>query len=193
MPTIPTERAKHKRRWFQISLRSLLRGTLAISLVLGLLVRERHKGRLEREAIAVLTQKGCYVDYHVLATPAPDWYCIFLGGDPNQQVVLENTMHAENFDDDDLALIGRLKGLKVLYLLHGRVTDDGLVHLRGLSDLKELCLSGNNVTNTGLVHLRGLTQMKRLDLMRTSVTQSGVDELRQTLPNVEMNWQSTGR
>ena len=73
-------------------------------------------------------------------------------------------------------------------LLNGhQVTDATLVYLKGLTKLTALSLSATQVTDAGMVHLLGLTNLQTLNLSRTQVTDAGVAELRQALPNCEIN------
>jgi hypothetical protein len=50
--------------------------------------------------------------------------------------------------------VGRLTGLKRLYLYDTKVTDAGLMHLAGLAQLELVILTGTGVTERGVEGLR---------------------------------------
>ena len=91
-------------------------------------------------------------------------------------------------DDSTLARVAKHDSLKRLYLRGTRITDDGLKHLTGLTKLEKLDLVETGITDAGLVHLRGLSSLKKLYLTETRVTKDGVRNLKQALPNVEIEW-----
>jgi len=81
--------------------------------------------------------------------------------------------------DAELAHLGKLKGLKALFLLGGnRVTDVGLERLKDLEHLSCLHLSDTHVTDAGLEHLKNLKSLRELNLSRTQVTDAGLVHLR---------------
>ena len=49
--------------------------------------------------------------------------------------------------DKTLAIVGRMPGLRHLYLMQTKVTDSGLENLRGLEDLSVLDLRGTRVSS----------------------------------------------
>ena len=77
--------------------------------------------------------------------------------------------------------------LKMLLLSRTRVTDAGLVYLKALSNLETLTLNSTQITDVGLVHLKVMTNLQKLYLSFTQVTDAGIAELRQALPNCEIN------
>ncbi len=92
-------------------------------------------------------------------------------------------------DNSTLERVGKHGSLTRLYLSGTRITDDGLKHLTGLTKLEQLYLVETDITDAGLVHLRGLSSLKKLYLTETRVTKDGVKNLKQVLPNVEIEWQ----
>jgi hypothetical protein len=93
-------------------------------------------------------------------------------------------------DNSTLARVAKRGSLTRLYLRGTRITDDGLKHLTGLTKLEKLDLVETGITDAGLVHLRGLSSLKKLYLTETRVTKDGVRNLKQALPNVEIEWQN---
>jgi Leucine Rich repeat len=86
-----------------------------------------------------------------------------------EQLSIANT----GITDGSLALVGRLRHLRILYLYDTRVTDSGLAHLQNLIKLKTLILDGTKVTDSGLLLLRRLTSLRELDVRKTPVTDKG--------------------
>ena len=66
--------------------------------------------------------------------------------------------------EDALACVGRLVGLRRLYLKNVSLTDARLSALRGLADLEGLSLPSNRITGKGLGLLSGLGKIEVLNL-----------------------------
>jgi len=83
--------------------------------------------------------------------------------------------------------LGHLKGLTGLQLLFlsDKITDAGVEHLKGLTGLQYLWLGGK-ITDAGIEHLKGLTGLEFLGLSGTQVTDAGVQQLKQSLPNLNV-------
>ena len=77
---------------------------------------------------------------------------------------------ASNINDDTLAQLEKLPGLKFVGLRSARITDAGLDHLAKLKDLEVLDLEGTPVTDAGIEKLADLGRLYRILLNRTSVT-----------------------
>ena len=91
-------------------------------------------------------------------------------------------------DPMDMRAIAReiaSKGIPGLWL--GGAEDEDLAHLKGLTGLRELWLSGTQITDAGLAHLKGLTGLRELGLSYTKVTDAGVNSLRKALPGVNIH------
>jgi len=86
--------------------------------------------------------------------------------------------------DDDLRLVGHLRGLVKLRICGDRVSDAGLASLTRLTGLKELELSCPNVGEAGLAQLKGLEQLQRLQIWRCRLTPAALDRLAR-LPRLE--------
>lgn len=81
--------------------------------------------------------------------------------------------------DAGLAGLDRLTELRLLDLSNSKVTDDGLQWLSSCSELKFLFLSGTQTSDEGLRWLSGLSQLETLILSGTRVTGSGMSHLSQ--------------
>ncbi len=80
----------------------------------------------------------------------------------------------KEFDEDGLAELSRLTGLRALIVRGRNLTDKGLVHLSHLTGLRILHLGGTGVTDRGLWHLEGLDRLEEFGLARTAVTDVGL-------------------
>jgi hypothetical protein len=116
----------------------------------------------------------------------------------------------EGFSDRGLVCLDGLPNLRRLQISHGSFTAEGLAHIRSnpkltgvmlsaceLSDdslahlaalpwLSELWLMGSTVSDEAIVHLAQLRGLKRLDLDDTNFTIKGVRQLREALPNCQI-------
>jgi hypothetical protein len=86
-----------------------------------------------------------------------------------EELNLENT----GITDADMALIGRLHHLRVLFLYGTHITDAGLAQLQTMTGLRTLNLDGTRVTDAGVLGLRRLTELEKLGLGNTSITDNG--------------------
>ena len=127
MPPARPNTAKHGRRWFQFSLRTLLLLMLVSGCGAGWFVRKVQQARAQREAAQAIEELGGAVTYAS-------------GGRMRTAV----------------AWLGELLGeeLRTLSLSGTQVTDAGLECLRGLTELRELALSNNQVTDAGVNELK---------------------------------------
>jgi hypothetical protein len=75
--------------------------------------------------------------------------------------------------------------VQYLQLSSTRINNTGLAHLGKLTGLRVLWLYDTAVSDMGLVHLRGLTGLRVLNLRSTLVTSAGVDALQEALPQCE--------
>ncbi|MBN9524421.1 hypothetical protein J0H58_38890 [bacterium] len=83
-------------------------------------------------------------------------------------------MYHRDLGDAALAEVGKLTGLRVLFLTGTNVTDAGLKHLAGLRGLEELELADTRVTDASLAQLAKLPTLKTLRVNRTAVTEAGL-------------------
>src|SRR5262245_38107229 len=87
-------------------------------------------------------------------------------------------LRGEKVTDSTLGHVGRLTGLRLLYLgSNTRVTDAGLANLKELPRLRNLSL-GMQVTDAGMAHLRGHTNLEELSFNSTQLTDAGLVHLK---------------
>lgn len=85
-----------------------------------------------------------------------------------------------------IGAIGQLRHLKSLDLCKSRTTDADLKYLTPLTRLERLELNDTLVTDAGLQSLSHSKQLKHLNIRDTGVTAGGVSDLRQRLPNCDI-------
>jgi internalin A len=173
-------------RFMRLSVRGLIVLVLVIGAGLGWLV---HTARIQREAVAALDNVGCHISYdwnwqngmYVPGGPpwAPKWLVELIGVDYFGHVTRVMISDRSKASDATLEPIGRLIGLKQLFLFESSVGDAGLIRLKGLSNLATLDLSGTRVTDAGLTHLSGLDKLTRLELRGFHVTEAGLTHVRE--------------
>lgn len=196
MTTTPSTTPKPRRRWLQVSLRTMLVLVLLISVPLGWLGMKMREAREQQAAAEAIRSFGGWVEYESEQEPADDeypsvafrldarferrgpaWLCGWLGDDFFVRII------AVNGESDGVlehaARLPHLSSLSVGPLCRKPfacypVTDAGLKHLKESSQLRELMLNQTQVTDAGLTHLRGLHQLQHLDLSGTQVTDAGL-------------------
>jgi hypothetical protein len=94
--------------------------------------------------------------------------------------------------DSSMALISDFGNLTKLHLSQTNIDDGSLQHLSGLEHLEYLNLYGTNITDEGLSHLAALRSLESLFVWQTRVTEFGVDQLKNQLPNLQIDtgWNS---
>lgn len=177
-----TPNRRPRRRYLNVSLRSLLLVILAIGAWLGWLV---HGARVQREAVAAIERSGGWSAYDWEWKDGdkirngkpwgPRWLVDLIGVDFFGSVVI--VVLPEAGSDAVLAHIGHLSRLEELNLSFSPVTDAGVAHMKGLTHLKDLSLRGTRVTDTGVAHLAGLEGLRRLHLGGTGITDRGMTYL----------------
>jgi len=199
--------AKRKRRWWQFNLKTLLAGTMVVSVVFACLGVNLRRARDQMEAVTAIEKLGGMVNYDYQWDESagyydasrqprgPSWLRKWLGGDFFDSVVAVNMVSGGigsasgilslgKATDADLVHVERLRKLKWLSLQRMKVTDDGLMHLNGLTNLESLLLGNTQVGDSGLVHLKKLNNLKQLDLRGTQLTNVGLMHLK-GLENLE--------
>lgn len=84
--------------------------------------------------------------------------------------------------------VGKVAGMKRLYLTDTRIDDEGARHLKDLTGLLELNLDGTQLTDAGLVHLHGMKELAAVRLQRTKVTRDGARALAAALPRCRVEY-----
>ena len=91
------------------------------------------------------------------------------------------------FTNDALESVAKLRGLESLTIgYYTNVNDNGLIHLLGLRHLDTLRLEGTNFTDDVVKYIVAMRSLKKLILSSTSITADGIDQLRQDLPELEI-------
>ena len=187
--------AKHRRNWWQFSLRTLLVVVALLCVLFAWMGAKFNRVRQQRQAIAELKERGFVVllDYeeHLISPsglvepPGPKFLRNWLGDDFFDEVIsassdvsLDSDGSARELTDDDLKLLGRFPQLTYLSLAGDiRITDKQLALLAELSQLQYLSLDGCPVTDSGMAHIARLRQLSFLDLSGTSITDAGLAQL----------------
>lgn len=177
---------KPKRRWMQVSLRTLLVLVTLLCIALAMWVEPAER---QRRAVAAIEALGGKIEYvssaidtesrpkRILRRWLPQAYidevwCVYLA--------------ETQITDAGLAHLQGLTGLRTIVLDKTQITDVGLTTLQGLTGLQVLWLQATQVSDAGLTHLQGLTGLQLLHLTGTRVTQEGVAQLRRVLPRCEI-------
>ncbi len=157
---------KRRRRWLQFSLRTLLVFVLLVSIGMSWFAVKMAKVRKQREAVEVIEKAGGFVVYgYSTGSSVPKWArAVF--GKPFFFDTLGVDVGETEFGDDEAA------------------------YLKELTYIKYLALTGPQVTDIWLENLEGLTNLEWLCLNRTQVTPQGGESLRQSLPNLQMSFES---
>jgi hypothetical protein len=189
-----TDTPKHKLRWFQFSLRSLLLFVLLVSVGMSWFAVKMQQAKRQKEAVAAIERLGGEVfydyqyrvlDVHTIFVteaqpPGPEWLQRLLGNDFFSTVTFVRFIRRKvNVNDAELEhIINDLPQLRFLDLPGTEVTDAGLERLGKLSGLQSLILSDTQITDAGLQHLSQMPQLKDLCLGGTKVTDAGLGSLR---------------
>ena len=166
---------KPRRRWLQISLRTLLILVTLLSIGLGWFV---HRGERQRRAVTALKELGGEMHYASDLSEADTSFD--LSQWPRRDYfddVLIVSLSRCKMTDADLGHIQDLTRLECLELDGTRITDAGLAHLQGLTRLQVLDLSETQVTDAGLTRLQGMAELWQLHLTDTRVTDAGLAHL----------------
>jgi hypothetical protein len=173
-----------RRRWLQVSLRTLLVLLTAICIWLGWQVE---RARKQREAINAIAERGGGTSYvweiepkdgmgrsTKPACPLPDWIRQLFGDDllfPVSTVWL-----GPNFTDDDLSIIQSFDSSRLLALnLSGsKITDSGLARLPRMARLRTMGLDNTSITDDGLRHLAKFPNLTYLQMLDVKISDAGL-------------------
>ena len=200
---------KHKRRWYQFSLWTLLVVMTLFTVAFAGWVqymRQRAQENRERvaaaeDAVAAIEKLGGVVTSAYEDLRPQTWLEEQFDdpGGPDDPVgvldVAKMSITGTHFTDTSLKHAKGLTRLQHLSLIGTKVTDTGLEHLMGLTSLTHLHIGpswatlekSQNVTDAGLEHLKGLTNLQSLSLENTKVTDECVKKLQQALPDCEIS------
>jgi hypothetical protein len=169
---------RHRRRWYQFSLRALLIFTLAagtLSGFIGIRVQARHRQKVAAEAI-VKAGGEVFYDYQCDAagkelekSPAQhsSWLRSLVGNELFDSVVAIRVS-----GDAEMKYLKDLPDLKSLHFRCGpRLTDAGMSFLRDAPQIERIWMGiHDNVTSAGLAHLEDVTQLKCLEMEYLNIT-----------------------
>ena len=181
-----------KRRWAQLSLRTMLVLVTALCIALAAWVVPAER---QRRAVAAIEAAGGWVGYTDNRDPFAAEY------DNPPETFLQSWLPRDYFDDvfhvdlSDTLTAGHditeaerrhrqlvrylsvFKHVEALDLSHCRIRDSGLLQLQGMKRLRVLNLSDTPITDLGLSHLRELTALEQLNMGRTRITDAGLAHL----------------
>jgi hypothetical protein len=173
------------RRLFRLSLRTLLVAIFVFAVWLGLTF---NRVRQQRAAVARIQQLGGTIQYaHEIdssgrripdpSLPGSPWLRRLLGAEFFDSVVRVD-LDGTAVTNDDLRIIGRLRGVESMHLNSTKVSDAGVYELRSWRKLHYLGLMETRITSTSLEHLAGLQELNCLPLGKTAVDDAGLVHLR---------------
>lgn len=179
---------RHRRRWYQFSVRTLLVFVVLASMGLSWLAVTIQKARRQQEAAKTILMYGSIIDFEDRSNCYAEASLL----DHCAKRVVSVYIHEEELRIDapkGLSLkdcVGQLRHLphlRSLTIANDTLHDSVLQHLGPLDQLREFAIYKADVTNAGLEHLKGLSQLQTLILLETKVTPEGVKKLQQALPN----------
>ncbi|MBX9690974.1 MAG: hypothetical protein K2Z81_01220 [Cyanobacteria bacterium] len=88
--------------------------------------------------------------------------------------------------DWELANLKKLVDLKELDLSGTSISSQALAYLRGLNKLEKLWLDGTTVDDSCITDLKRLDKLKKLSLRNSRVSTKGLDELKESLPDCQI-------
>ncbi|MGA2069064.1 MAG: hypothetical protein ABSG86_29185 [Thermoguttaceae bacterium] len=193
----PSGRPRRRRQYAIVALFGI--ALVSVSLC-GWIALEIQRARVQRDAVAALRALRfdvCY-DYQVgdddFPTPVGKWQGVgrigdWLGEDFFCSVVAvrapslgisncgERIRFSAHVNDDNLAPLEKLRGLRRVTLDGAQVTDDGIGHLDALDKLERLSLCDTNITDRGIHRLIGRANLLSLDVMGTKITDAAFADI----------------
>ena len=195
--------ARHKRRWFQFSLRTLL-----ILVTVGCICGGWWLNRAFQQRTAVRR-------FYELTAHRPDSHGDSLvtmgyrhqGKDEYYKPIIPKWLHwlrdmigEECFGEvtgvqlldtpatnEDLKHLAVLPGVERIWLARTKVTDEGMPLLKVCPKLKFLGLDGTPITDEGIAHLTAFPDLESLSLSGTKITDAGLEHLAR-LPRLKELW-----
>jgi hypothetical protein len=170
-----------RRRFFQISIRTLLLLTTLIAVALGILARVNHRVQEQKIAVARIKAIGGQVlyNYEEGKSPArqtrtpPGWpWLRKLVGDEYFQDVVGITLDGTPVSDADLGVISRLRGMKTLSVNGREKTENSRYVIRKPFHYPEPVFS--RITDDGIQRLGPQRNLQVAMLAHTSIGDEGV-------------------
>jgi Leucine-rich repeat (LRR) protein len=108
--------------------------------------------------------------------PGPRWLRRRIGDEFFQEVVWVK-LDETKVTDDDLRLIGKLRGVTSLSLNFTAISDQGLAQIAQMSQLKYLGLSRTRITSRGIRDLAEMKDLQNLHIDGTQVDDGGLETI----------------
>jgi hypothetical protein len=183
-----SDKTKHKRRWYQYSLRTLLIFVTLVAIGMSWFAVKMQRARRQREAVELFEKRGHGILYdyqrksYSAEPPGPEWLRKILGIDFFADVIAIQCFDKYDIQlppatDKELKVLEDLNRLETLSLMNTYVTDAGLEHIKGLPHLTIIDLCHTKITDKGLEKLTGKTHLRILWLDRTQVTDAGLKHI----------------
>ena len=173
MPTDQPITPKHRLRWYQFSLRTLLIFVTLFACACSWFAVKKQQANRQKEAVQALERHGYHITYdyehygisrnYYVPTPAPDWIVKLVGKDFLYDVYGVGAtislpimqFHMPALTDADMTVFEQLPRLRTLrfrnkYGNPAKITDKGLAHLQKLKYLEDLELIDTLVTEAGV-------------------------------------------
>ena len=184
------------RRWFQLSLRTLLGAMTVVAVCIGIVA---NRARNQQQACAAIRQLGGHIQYDYAwnmnagselpkslaqAEPfAPKWLRDYLGED---FFVSVSGVCVTSATDRNLGFLQQMAKLQSLSIEKSAITDNGLVAIVDQTELVYLWLDDTQIGDAGLTHLSGMKKLRFLYIHNANVTDKGIDALKRELPAVRV-------
>jgi len=99
-------------------------------------------------------------------------------------------LSGQNIEADEWKHLSQLKNLSMLKLNNSSIRDLDLTFMEDLGNLEILNLYGTMISNESVSHLSSLKSLKRIYLWGTNFTPEGISQLQESLPNLEIVFES---
>lgn len=172
------------KKWWQISLRTLLLSITAICILLALVLG---RARDQQKAVRAIEKVygRVYYDYHLMengqiedrpATWVPQWLSRGLAKHVVHPVVYVD-LDSELVTDATLAEVAKLRHLKILHIANTSITNDGLRVLQALPELRVVTLNTEGITDEAMEHLATCQSLEEVLVENAVITDSGLMQL----------------
>lgn len=197
-----------RRRWTQVSLRSLLLVMTCCAVAFGLASAYLRTYWQEQRLLAELHEGEGFSA--TTGAVGPAWFKRLVGGNKYAQRVVGVEI-GNDFADDNLAKLRQFRYLRTVVITKGevpndmrrvsggffrewewfrtlpdgtdvlmfpRVNDEGLAHLANIRSLEDLTLVHSEISDDGLAVLQRLPNLRALDIRSNQITNDGLNSLR---------------
>ncbi|MFO0897066.1 MAG: hypothetical protein U0836_06495 [Pirellulales bacterium] len=213
-PEAPPVPRRGWRRFSRFSLRGLLLLTTLAALQLGWSVERARRQQRAVAAVQAIGGYVSFAQGHssVAEAEQPDWRphwapewipdqylqrpegvwvpgsdatdFSFLGDLPTLKTAC--LLNCQHFDDADLRLLVRAKGLRLVSLVGSGISNAGVAELQRLPKLQILQLRGTRIDDRAIPYLRKLRSLAELDVFDTDLSRAGVAQLAVDLPRCQL-------